>query len=79
MGGDVQIQRSGKRGGTYKTVKRLTPKGGGIFTWKQATSWKAGWYRARLVSNGETSVPFSLTRPKNRILHPFGCGDEVAC
>jgi hypothetical protein len=79
VGGDVQVQRSGKRGGTYKTVKKLTPKRGGIFTWKQATSRKAGWYRARLVSSGETSVPFSLKRPKNRILHPFGCGGDVAC
>lgn len=79
VAGDVQIQRSGKRGGTYKTVKRLTPKGGGIFTWKRATSRKAGWYRARLVSSGGTSAPFSLTRPRTRILHPFGCGGEVAC
>jgi hypothetical protein len=77
--GNVLIQRSPTKSGTYKTVKTLSPGGGNTFTWRQTTSWKTGWYRAYLAGLDEPSVPFSLTRPKNKILHPFGCGGDVVC
>jgi hypothetical protein len=74
----VAIQRSKKRGGGYRTVKSFKVGSGGIFKWRQSTSWTAGFYRAKI--SGEASVPFSLRRPKAYALkQPFGCGGGVSC
>jgi hypothetical protein len=44
-------------------------------------SWRSdrtrGLFRARVA--GDVSVPFSLVRPAELFVRPFGCGGAVAC
>ena len=49
----------------------------GIFKKTYASGMKTGKLRA-IVSRGQ-SVDFSLTRPKDRFVNPFGCGGVIPC
>jgi hypothetical protein len=65
----VSIERSGKGG--YRRVKRLRADSTGIFR-ATITGPRKGHLRARLGTRGESSVPFSLKRPPDRPVNPFG-------
>jgi hypothetical protein len=72
----VAIQR--RKSGSFKTVKSLKAAADGTFKWTQSTSWTTGFYRAKI--SGETSIGFSLKRPKAFALkQPFGCGAQISC
>jgi len=65
----VVIERSGKGG--YKRLKRLRSDSQGIFKGIFSGP-RNGHLRARIGSQGEVSVPFSLKRPPDRPVNPFG-------
>jgi hypothetical protein len=65
----VLIQASGRGG--YRTVKRLRSDRTGIFKGLFKGP-RRGHLRARVGRKGELSVPFSLKRPPDRPVNPFG-------
>ena len=65
----VVVERSTKRG--WKRVKKLKPNSAGIFQTRLKRIRK-GSLRARIASSGEAAVPFSLKRPPDRPVNPFG-------
>jgi hypothetical protein len=67
--GTVVIQRSGKGG--YKRLRKLRTNSAGIFKGLFKGP-RRGHLRARLGTKGEVSVPFSLKRPPDRPVNPFG-------
>jgi hypothetical protein len=67
--GTVVIERSGKGG--YKRLRKLRTDSAGIFKGLFRGPRK-GHLRARLGTKGEVSVPFSLKRPPDRPVNPFG-------
>jgi hypothetical protein len=67
--GSVTIQASGKGG--YKALRKLRSDSAGIFKGLFRGPRK-GHLRARLGGKGEVSVPFSLKRPPDRPVNPFG-------
>jgi hypothetical protein len=74
--GAVLVERKGGAG--WKLVGRLTANRYGIFAQRFPGSF-AGPLRARLASGKDTSVPFSLTRPREIQVWPFGCGGILPC
>jgi hypothetical protein len=50
---------------------------GGIFSKSYASSMKRGQLRAHVA--GYDSAGFSLTRPKDKFVNPFGCGGPTPC
>jgi hypothetical protein len=73
--GKVAIQvKVGRRWRSLTTV-RATPAG--MFRKTVRTPYAKGLVRARFAR--ETSVPFSLTRPPDRWVNPFGCGGAYPC
>jgi hypothetical protein len=50
---------------------------GGIFSKTYASSMKSGQLRAHVA--GYDSAGFSLTRPKDKFVNPFGCGGPTPC
>jgi hypothetical protein len=67
--GTVVIERSGKGG--YKRLRKLRTDSAGIFKGRFRGP-RTGHLRARLGTKGEVSVPFSLRRPPDRPVNPFG-------
>ena len=73
--GKVVIQvKAGRRWRNVTSVK-ATPAG--VFRKTFRTPYAKGAVRARFAN--ELSVPFSLTRPPNRWVSPFGCGGGISC
>ncbi len=60
-----------KRKGKWRKVRRLRPNSVGIFQ-VRLKGIRTGSLRARIASTGETAVPFSLKRPPDRPVNPFG-------
>jgi hypothetical protein len=71
----VVIQK--KVPGNWKHWKTLTAGGGGIFKKTYSSSLKKGYLRAKV--SDDKSVKFSLARPKDRFVNPFGCGGVIPC
>jgi hypothetical protein len=72
----VTIQKKTSHG--WKKWKGpFTAGSGGIFSRTYASSMKSGQLRAHVV--GDDSAGFSLTRPKDRFVNPFGCGGATPC
>jgi hypothetical protein len=71
----VVEQRNGSR---WSALGALTPDRYGIFS-ARLRSLRHGPLRARLADGAEASVPFSLVRPPDRRVFPFGCGGPIRC
>ena len=69
VAGRVLIERSGPRG--RKRLRRLRANSVGIFKGRIRGP-RRGRLRARVVSSGDASVPFSLRRVADRPFNPFG-------
>ena len=67
--GTVVIQRS--RNGRYTRLRTLRTDSAGVFKGLFKGP-RTGHLRARIGTKGETSVPFSLKRPPDRPVNPFG-------
>jgi hypothetical protein len=65
-------------GSGWKGLVALRTNGDGIFR-GVIPSRANGPLRARLFDWDDASVPFSLVRPPNRTLWPFGCGGVLSC
>ena len=74
--GTVVIERRSTSG--WVPVTRLAADRFGIFSRRLALV-GTGSLRARVLSPGTTSVPFSLTVPPDRTIPPFGCGGPIPC
>jgi hypothetical protein len=74
--GGVLVERKVPKG--WKLVGRLAANRYGIFS-KRFRGRMAGPIRARLASGKDRSVPFSLTRPREIQVWPFGCGGILPC
>lgn len=74
--GQVKIQRKTSSGG-WLTKKKVSANANGIFTLSWASTDKIGYYRA--LKDSDDSVQFSLVRPPDRAVIPFGCGGPVDC
>jgi hypothetical protein len=68
----VTIQRRHGKGGAWRTVAQVTSNANGIFLAKlKLKATKKDWLRA-LVPASDTSLAFSLTRPKDPHIGPWG-------
>lgn len=74
-GGSVKIQRL--KDGKWVAMKGATAASSGIFRRSFNSSVRKGKLRAHF--GGENSMPFSLVRPKDRFVNPFGCGGVIPC
>jgi hypothetical protein len=74
--GAVLVER--KTGKSWTLVRRLTTNRYGIFS-RRFAGRMTGPLRARLASGKDASVPFSLTKPKEIQIWPFGCGGVLPC
>jgi hypothetical protein len=74
--GAIKIQRK-TSSGSWLTKKPVTANANGIFTLSWASTDKTGYYRA--LTDTDDSVQFSLVRPPDRFVVPFGCGGPVKC
>lgn len=71
-----------KVSGGWNKVTQVTADGNGVFSKRFASSLTRGTLRAVLLSPGPldpNSAGFSLTRPKDRFVNPFGCGGGIPC
>jgi cellulase (glycosyl hydrolase family 5) len=73
--GQVVVERHTPSG--WKPVRRWTVGATGIFRGRWTSSRTRGYYRARI--GVFTSVAFSLRRPAELVVSPFGCGGFTAC
>jgi polysaccharide biosynthesis protein PslG len=73
---NVAIQRRTASG--WRTVTTATANNVGIFAKIFRSSLRSGSIRARL-SSGAYSLGFSLVRPPDRSVNPFGCGGNIPC
>jgi hypothetical protein len=79
--GTVRIERRSSTG-QWVPKKTLPANASGIFSTSWASSDKKGSYRAIRVGDPDParrSVPFSLVRPPDRFVIPFGCGGASDC
>lgn len=67
-----------KNGSRWSALAALKPDRYGIFS-ARLRSPLHGPLRARLANGAYTSVPFSLSRPPDRRVFPFGCGGPIRC
>jgi hypothetical protein len=74
--GGVLVERRSGRG--WALVGRLAANRYGIFAQRFRGGF-AGPLRARLASGRDTSVPFTLKRPREIQVWPFGCGGILPC
>lgn len=76
--GKVVIER--RRTLAWRTVATLATNDAGIFfkTLRLSTTARHS-MRARLAGTTTVSLGFSLTRPPDRFVYPFGCGGGVPC
>jgi hypothetical protein len=65
----------------WKKMTNVTSAGNGIFSKRFSSSVKHGLVRARFgLGPGERiSARFSLDRPADRFVNPFGCGGAIPC
>jgi cellulase (glycosyl hydrolase family 5) len=75
MSQQVTIQKNTSSG--WANWKVFTAGSGGIFSKTYTSSMKTG--KLRAVVTGDESVGFSLVRPKDRFVNPFGCGGVIPC
>lgn len=68
--GSVVVEQSSKTG--WKLVARLRTDRYGIFQRRVAAAGQGDRLRARLPDGSRVSVPFSLTRPPDLLVNPFG-------
>jgi cellulase (glycosyl hydrolase family 5) len=73
----VAIQRRTSSG--WRTITSATSNGVGIFSKVFRSSLTKSTIRARVTSTGAYSLGFSLVRPYDPIVAPFGCGGGVPC
>jgi hypothetical protein len=73
--GQVVVERHTPSG--WKPVRKWTVGATGIFRGHWPSTRTRGFYRARIVAF--TSVAFSLKRPPELVVSPFGCGGTVSC
>jgi Cellulase (glycosyl hydrolase family 5) len=66
----VKIERKTSSG--WRVVKTVSASGAGIFTKRWSSGDRDGKYRARLAGTPNASVGFSLVRPRDRFVNPFG-------
>ena len=71
----VVIQRRTSSG--WKHFANASPDGNGIFAKSISSRRKTGFLRATVASY--ESQRFSLVRPKERFVNPFGCGGGIPC
>jgi hypothetical protein len=71
----VVIQR--RRSSGWKHFANASPDGNGIFVKSISSGLKTGFLRATVASY--VSQRFSLVRPKERFVNPFGCGGGIPC
>jgi hypothetical protein len=74
--GSVIVER--QSGTRWIPIARLRADRDGIFS-RPISAQAATALRARLVYSAETSIPFSLTVPRDRPATPFGCGGPIPC
>ena len=74
-GGRVVVQI--KTGGGWRRAGSLRANGHGIFQGTLGTRARRGSIRA--FYGGQASLPFSLTRVRDRTIEPFGCGNPAPC
>jgi hypothetical protein len=74
-GGTVRIERKTSSG--WHLVTKASANSQGIFAKRFASSRTNGYLRAK--DGTEASVKFSLKRPKDRFVNPFGCGGRTPC
>ncbi len=76
--GSVIVER--KTGNSWIRAARLRADRYGIFSAQLAAPPRGTTaFRARLASDAELSIPFSLTVPPPRPVAPFGCGGAIPC
>jgi hypothetical protein len=76
----VTIQKKTSSGWTQWKKPPFTAGSGGIFAKTYTSSMKKGQLRAIVVGpSSDESVGFSLTRPKDLSVNPFGCGGGIPC
>ena len=76
----IQIEKKTSSG--WVNVTQVAAGSNGIFTKRFASSLTTGSLRAVILSPGPldpNSAGFSLTRPKDRFVNPFGCGGGIPC
>jgi len=73
--GAVVVERRTASG--WRPVRVVAARATGIFASKWRSTSMTGVFRARV--GGLTSVPFSLRRPAEHPVSPFGCGGAIAC
>ena len=72
----VTIQRK-TSGGWKKWKPSFGAASNGIFSKSYSSSLKKG--KLRAIVAGDESLGFSLARPKDRFVNPFGCGGVIPC
>jgi polysaccharide biosynthesis protein PslG len=73
----VSIERRTSSG--WRRMTTVNPSPYGIFSKVFRSSLTRGYVRAQVISTGVKSVGFSLVRPRDRIVQPFGCGGSIPC
>ena len=71
----MKIQRL--KDGKWVAMKGASAASSGIFKKGFRSSVRKA--KLRAAFGGATSVPFSLARPKDRFVNPFGCGGVIPC
>jgi hypothetical protein len=71
----VVIQR--KKPSGWKHFANVSANADGVFTKTISSGLASGSLRAHIA--GSNSQPFSLVRPKERFVNPFGCGGGIPC
>jgi hypothetical protein len=81
IGGQTVVIERKTLSGSFRRMFAIKANSLGIFTKRFASSLTRGSLRARIgdVSSGTYSVPFSLTRVKDRPAKPWGCGGPLPC
>jgi hypothetical protein len=75
LGSRVVLER--RTGSEWVRVRSFDARPSGIFVMSWRSDRTRGLFRARV--GAEISVPFSLVRPAELFVTPFGCGGAVAC
>ena len=74
----VLIQRKVPAG--WQTLKTIAADSFGIFQLTWSSSDTTHRYRAQISGGGDTSLPFSLRRPRGiAVLNTWGCGGTIKC
>lgn len=74
----AQVILERRRGNSWAQLRGLRTDRYGIFQARIGGPMQ-GSLRARLADGSDVSVPFSLRRPVDRAIYPFGCGGSIRC